>query len=87
MLGFVETVDVDAEEGVWEDARYGRVGETNVDEHGSDEREEDTPAIVAAANVGVVGPDDRVTVAVPVGYVLLDYLQKGLISLQCNWRL
>lgn len=33
MLGFVEAVDMDAEEGVSEDARRGGVGKT--DEHGS----------------------------------------------------
>lgn len=80
VFGFVETVDVDAEEGVGEDGGACGVGETEVDEEGCDEREEDAPAVVTAANVGVVGPDYRVVIAVPVGDVLLDdLLERGML--------
>lgn len=74
MLGFVDAVHVDAEERIRKDARRCAVGKTEMDKHGSDKQKNDALAVLVAANVGVLGANDGVLVAVPIYYMLLDHL-------------
>lgn len=74
MVGALDTGDVDAEEGVWEDGGAGEVAEAAADDEGGEEGEERVPAPGAGAVVDVGGPDDVVVVGVEVGYVLLEDL-------------
>lgn len=62
VLGLVDVLEVDAEEGVGEIAGDGRVGEGDVDDDGGEEAEEDVPAYAAEASVCVQRPDDAVFV-------------------------
>ena len=54
-------------------AIYG-VEETEMGKYGSDKQKNDALAVVAAAKVGVLGPNDGVLVAVPIYYMLPDHL-------------
>lgn len=78
MLGLVNAVDVNAEEGIGEVAvaETGGVGEEEVDEQAT-EGEQHTEAEVAKAGVDVEGGDDAIVVAVPEGDVLLQSCEVG----------
>ena len=70
MLVLVHARRVDAKPRVGQPPRDSRVGQVTVDENGGEEREGEGPSESAAAEVGVVGPDYAVGVAVPVRDVL-----------------
>lgn len=74
MFVFVDSVDVDAEEGVRQESVEGRVRQGGMDDDGYKGRERGRPAPFAAANVGVLRPDDAVVICIPVLNVLLDNL-------------
>lgn len=70
VLILVHARGVDAEERVGQPTRHGRVGKVAVDDEGGEEGEKDVPPEGAAARVGVLRPDDAITVLVPVVDVL-----------------
>ena len=78
MLILVHARSVNAEEGVRQPARHGRVGEVAVNQEGGKESEQDIPPEGAAAGVGVLRPDDAITVLVPVVDVLDHDLDIGV---------
>lgn len=82
MLRLVKIFDIDSKERIWEDARNGWIRETNIHDNCGEKGESDTPAIVTAANIGVLGPDDIVVVTIPISHVLLDDLWGNNLSMK-----
>lgn len=74
MLRLVQSVDVDTEERIWEEAGKGWIREADVDEPHHKKTERGGPSPLPAPNVGIVGPDHAVTISIPVIHMLLHYL-------------
>ena len=84
MLSFIETVDIDTEEGIGEVARDGRVGQAEVYEKRSEEGQRRAPAVATTSVVGILRPDDAVVVGVPVLDMLLNDLRSTLIRFRSS---
>ena len=77
MLVLVDFVDVDAEERVGQVSRECRIGQSEIDDEGYENRKRWRPAPFAAADVGVLRPNYSVMIFIPV----LDVLLNDLVSL------
>ena len=74
MLVLVDLVDVDAEERVRQVSRECRIGQGEVDDEGYEACKRWRPAPFAAADVGVLRPNDSVMICIPVLHMLLNDL-------------
>ena len=75
MLVLVNFVDVDTEEWIRQKSWESRVREVEVDDERYESSERWRPAPLAAANVGILRPDDAVMVRIPIFNVLLNDLR------------
>ncbi len=71
MLVLVKLVDVDAEEGVWQEAWQRRVGKIEVDYQCYEKGKWRAPTPFPTPLVSIAWPDDAVAVCIPIVNMLL----------------
>lgn len=77
MLGFVDLVEVDAEQRVRNETGTGRIGEERVDDEDGEDADQDVEADGVETVVGVARPDDAVAIAVKeIAMLLQDCLMR-----------
>lgn len=72
-FGFMNTVQVDSEEWVWNHAMREacRIGETTIDDHYREYRKWNIKAELSEASIGIQGPNDAISIPVPENHMLL----------------
>ena len=72
MLVLVDFVEINTKEWVGEESWQRWVGEGGIDDQGSNEREQRTPAPLPTSVICITRPNDPVTIRVPIHAMLLD---------------